>query len=79
MFDLLKKEKAKLQQAKINAELAKKYSARQFEKAKSTSKSFVSSPTGIAGMFVAGSIKGAVSDVPKAPSSLIISMLLKLF
>tara|TARA_R110002153_G_scaffold110189_1_gene251162 strand:+ start:34793 stop:35032 length:240 start_codon:yes stop_codon:yes gene_type:complete len=79
MFDPLKKEKAKVQQAKINAELAKKYSQRQFEKAKYSSKSFISSPTGIAGMFVAGSINGATSDVPKPISSVVVSLLLKLF
>jgi hypothetical protein len=78
MFDPLKKQKAKLQQAKINAELADKYSKRQLENAQSKSKSFISSPTGIAGMFVAGSIKGATADVPKPPASIILSMLLKL-
>lgn len=79
MFDPLKKEKAKVEQARINAELAKKYSLRQYQKAKYTSKSFISSPTGIASMFVAGSINGATSEVPKAPSSIILSLLLKLF
>lgn len=79
MFDPLKKERAKLLQASINAELARKYSKRQLENAKSKSKSFISSPTGIAGMFVAGSIKGASTDVPKPPASIILSLLLKLF
>lgn len=79
MFDPLKHEKAKLQQARVNAELARKYSKRQFENAKSKTKSFISSPTGIAGMFVAGSIKGATQQVPKPPLSIITSVLLKLF
>jgi len=79
MFDPLKKEKANLNQARINAEVARKYSKRQFENAKSKSKSFISSPTGIAGMFVAGSIKGATSDIPKPSSSLLLSLFLKLF
>lgn len=79
MFDPLKKEKAKVQLASVNVELAKKYSKRQCENAKSKSKSLLSSPTGIAGMFVAGSINGASTELPKPPSSIIISMLLKLF
>lgn len=79
MFDPLKKEKAKLQQATVNAALAKKYSSRQLVNAKSKSRSFLSSPIGIAGMFVAGSIKGAADKVPKPPSSILLSTLLKMF
>ena len=78
MFDPLKKEKASLEQARTNAELAKKYSKRQFKNAKSKSRSFLSSPTGIASMFAAGAVNGATSDVPKPPLSIILSMLLKL-
>jgi hypothetical protein len=79
MFDPLNKEKAKLEQARINAEVAKKYTKRQWVNAKVKSKSFISSPTGIASMFVAGSINGATSDVPKPLSSVVVSLLLKLF
>tara|TARA_R110000751_G_scaffold307911_2_gene435223 strand:- start:36742 stop:36990 length:249 start_codon:yes stop_codon:yes gene_type:complete len=79
VFDPMKKQKLKLQQASVNANLAKQYSIRQLENAKSKSESFISSPTGIASMFVAGSIKGATTDVPKPPASIILSMLLKLF
>lgn len=79
MFDPLKKHKAKLQQAKTNAELANKYSRRQLATARSKSESFISSPTGIASMFVAGSIKGATAEVPKPPASIFLSMFLKLF
>ncbi|MEP1445001.1 MAG: hypothetical protein ABJK37_02645 [Paraglaciecola sp.] len=79
MFDPLNKHKAKLQQAKTNAELANKYSKRQLVKARTQSESFISSPTGITSMFVAGAIKGATAEVPKPPASIFLSMFLKLF
>jgi len=83
MFDPLKKEKLKLQQASINAQLATKYTQRQFDNAKLQSKGFISSPSGIIAMFAAGSISGAsggISSVKSSPSmSTLISLLVKFF
>jgi hypothetical protein len=77
MFDPLKKEKLQLKQATINAELATKYTERQFKSATLKSKEFISSPTGIVTMFIAGSVRGVSSS--KSSASTLISLLFKLF
>lgn len=83
MFDPLKKEKLQLQQATSQTQLAIKYTQTQYEEAKIVSKRFISSPTGIATSFAAGSMTGALgnSSPSKATSSAstLTSLLLKFF
>jgi hypothetical protein len=42
--------------------------------AKTTTRNYLSSPAGIGTVFAAGAIKGATSDVPHPPASLIFSL-----
>ncbi|MBU2871843.1 hypothetical protein [Colwellia sp. E2M01] len=79
MFDLLKKDKAALQQASINAQLASKQSRIQLEEATLISKQFVSSPTGIATMFTAGAINGALPPKYNVSATTLASFLWKAF
>lgn len=82
MFDPLKKEKQQLHQANIEAELATQYTQAQYQAAKLASKRFLSSPTGIATSFAAGSMTAASSNVsptkPSPSTSSLMSLLLKL-
>ncbi|TYK65732.1 hypothetical protein [Colwellia echini] len=79
MFDFLKKDKTKLQQATINAQLATIHSRLQLEDATLKSKLFISSPTGIATMFAAGSINGALPSKYNISASTIASLIWKAF
>ena len=74
MLDFLKKEKQSLEQCKTNLDVAQKYSSMQMEKAKLKTKSFLSSPAGIGSAFAAGAVKGALSDVPVPPVSLVLGL-----
>lgn len=74
MFDLLGKEKQRLEQSKLNLVVAQKYSKMQMEQATTQTKSFLSSPLGLGSAFAAGAVKGATSDVPIPPASLIFTL-----
>ena len=79
MFDPLRKDKLKLKQASINAELAKKYTNRQFNNAKIKSEKLISSPMGLVTMFSLGALSGMPSTKPLSSTSTLTSMLFKLF
>lgn len=74
MFDVLGKEKQRLEQTKRNLAAAQKYSRMQMQQAKTHTKSFLSSPAGIGTAFAAGAVKGATADVPTPPASLLFAV-----
>ena len=74
MFDILAKEKQRLEQTKHNLKAAHKYSKMQVSQAKANTKSFMSSPAGIGTAFAAGAVKGATADIPTPPASLIFTL-----
>ncbi|WP_158972472.1 hypothetical protein [Paraglaciecola sp. L3A3] len=79
MYDFMQVEKAQLAQAKTHAEVARKYSQRCMTSAQEKTKSFASSPAGIATAFSAGAFQGATNSQAKSPISSLLPILLRLF
>lgn len=62
MFDLLSKEKEKVDDAKLSLAVCRTEAKLSVHKAKTLTTDFVHSPTGLGGAFLLGSLKGATSS-----------------
>lgn len=74
MFNIMGKEKQRLEQTKRNLVVSQDYYDMCLKQAQDQSKAFMSSPAGIGSAFAAGALKGATADVPTPPASMLFNL-----